>query len=178
VKFLDPINTGPRIIAVESYVTITQPRRLDLVLPVDDTNTVAGIVAGGSGQVSTEYGSGTKPSGFADKVGNSAYHAATDWETALGIFVNGACAATCVNMAINGVATGFGNVAPGSVISNAHCHSQYQSGLIDNQAAIDNICKTVTVRAASSYCKTSKLDETGAVRRGRRRETAVQPALS
>ncbi len=101
------------------------------------------VGGGGSGEVSTEYSSGTKPSGFANQIGKSKYHALTDWETALGIFVNGACVATCLNMAINGVATGYGNVAACSVVSNGHCHGQYQSGDIDNQAAIDNICKAV-----------------------------------
>ncbi|MBV9264474.1 MAG: hypothetical protein JO324_09135 [Candidatus Eremiobacteraeota bacterium] len=110
----------------------------------DQGSTFAGIVVGGMSQVSTEYGSGTNPSGFANHVGNSRYHAATDWETAMGLFVNGACRSKCVDMAINGVATGAGNVGPCSVISNGHCHAQYQSGLIDNQAAIDDTCKTVT----------------------------------
>ena len=110
----------------------------------DQGSVFAGIVVGGSSQVSTEYGSGTKPSGFANHIGNSQYHAASDWESALGIFVNGACRATCLNMTLNGVATGYGNVAACSVISNGHCHSQYQSGLIDDQAAIDTICTKVT----------------------------------
>jgi hypothetical protein len=110
----------------------------------DQAPIFAGIVVGGSGQVSTEYGSGTTPSGFANQVGNSAYHDATDWETALGIFVNGACGVVCLNMATNSAATGYGNVGPCKVISNGHCHSQYQSGLIDDQADMDNICSTVT----------------------------------
>jgi probable HAF family extracellular repeat protein len=110
----------------------------------DQASVFAGIVVGGSGQVSTEYGSGTKPSGFADQLGDSDYHAAMDWETALGDFVNGACASTCLNVAMNSVATGFGNVGACSIISKGHCHAQYQSGLIDNQANFDNICSTVT----------------------------------
>ncbi len=110
----------------------------------DQASVFAGIVVGGSGEVSTEYGSGIKPSGFANLVGNSPYHAVTDWETALGVFVNGACGTTCLSFSFNGVATGFGNVGPCKVIGNGHCHSQYSSGLIDNQAAIDNICQTVT----------------------------------
>ena len=57
--------------------------------------------------VSTEYGSGIKPSGFANQIGNSPYHAATDFESAIGTFINGACGgATCLNMAFNGVAGG------------------------------------------------------------------------
>lgn len=110
----------------------------------DHAPVFAGIVVGGSGEVTTEYGSGTKPSGFANKVGNSPYHDATDWETALGTFVNGACAATCLNVGMNSVATGAGNVGSCNVVSNGHCHAQYQSGLIDNQADIDHICSTVT----------------------------------
>jgi uncharacterized membrane protein len=110
----------------------------------DQVSVFGGIVVGGSGQVSTEYGSGTKPSGFANQIGTSPYHEATDWERAIGIFINGACAATCLNMAINGVATGSGDVGPCNIIRNGHCHVQYQSGDVDNQAAIDNICKMVT----------------------------------
>jgi len=112
----------------------------------DQVSVFGGIVVGGFGQVSTEYGSGTKPSGFADQIGTSPYHEATDWERAIGIFVNGACAARCLNMAINGVATGSGDVGPCTIVSNGHCHAQYQSGDIDNQAAIDNICKMVRGR--------------------------------
>ncbi|HEX4012536.1 MAG TPA: hypothetical protein VHX17_01465 [Candidatus Cybelea sp.] len=104
----------------------------------------AGIVVGGSGQVSTEYGSGTKPSGFANQIGNSPYHDATDWETALGTFVNGACGAKCLNMATNSAATGYGNVGACAVVTGGHCHAEYQSGLIDDQADMDNICSTVT----------------------------------
>ncbi len=110
----------------------------------DQSSTFAGIVVGGDGDVSTEYGNGIKPSGFANQVGNSPSHAANDWETAMGLFVNGACAVKCVDMALNGVATGYGNVGPCSDISSGHCHSQYQSGVIDDQGAIDNTCKTVT----------------------------------
>ncbi|MFY9633033.1 MAG: hypothetical protein WAJ94_15635 [Candidatus Cybelea sp.] len=110
----------------------------------DQASIFAGIVVGGSGQVSTEYGSGTAPSGFANQVGNSHYHDATDWETALGRFVNGACGSTCLNMAMNSAATGFGNVGRCVVVSGGHCHAQYQAGLIDNQADMDNICKTAT----------------------------------
>ena len=104
----------------------------------------AGIVVGGSEEVSTEYGSGTTPSGFANQVGNSPYHDGSDWETALGKFVNGACGSTCHNMAMNSAATGAGNVGRCMVISGGHCHAQYQAGLIDNQADMDNICNTVT----------------------------------
>ncbi|MFY9718204.1 MAG: hypothetical protein WAK16_01040, partial [Candidatus Cybelea sp.] len=110
----------------------------------DQGSVFAGIVVGGSGQDSTEYGSGTKPSGFADRVGNSDHHDANDWETALGTFVNGACASTCLNVAINGVGTGYGYVGPCKIISNGHCHAQYQSGDVDNQADIDNICSTIS----------------------------------
>lgn len=110
----------------------------------DQASIFAGIVVGGSGQVSTEYGSGTAPSGFANQLGNSHYRDVTDWETALGRFVNGACGSTCLNMAMNSAATGFGNVGRCVVVSGGHCHSQYQAGLIDNQADMDNICKTVT----------------------------------
>jgi hypothetical protein len=110
----------------------------------DEAPVFAGIVVGGSGEVTTEYGSGTDPSGFANAVGNSPYHDATDWETALGTFVNGACASTCLNVAMNSVATGAGNVGNCSIVSNGHCHAQYQSGLIDNQADFDNICSTVS----------------------------------
>ncbi len=112
----------------------------------DQGSVFAGIIVGGAGQgqVSTEYGSGTAPSGFANQIGNSPYHDASDWETALGTFTNGACGSTCLNMTLNGVATGYGNVGPCKVISNGHCHSQYQAGMIDDQADIDNLCSTVT----------------------------------
>lgn len=110
----------------------------------DDADILAGIAVGGFGEVSTEYGSGTKPSGFADQVGNSPYHDATDWETALGVFVNGACAPTCINMALNGVATGFGYIGACRIVIGGHCHGQYDAGNIDDQAAIDNLCRTVT----------------------------------
>src|ERR1700722_10267589 len=106
----------------------------------DDGSLLGGIAVGGFGQVSTEYGSGTQPSGFANRVGNSPYHEAVDWETALGVFVNGACAATCLPMGLNGVATGSGNIGPCDVISGGHCHGHYQAGMIDDQVAIDNVC--------------------------------------
>ena len=109
----------------------------------DDASVLGGIVVGGLGEVSTEYGSGVSPSGFADQIGNSPYHDPADYETALGTFVNGACGATCLNVAMNGVGTGYGNVSACSIISNRHCHDQYYSGMIDDQAAIDNICATV-----------------------------------
>ncbi len=59
-------------------------------------------------------------------------------------FVNGACGGNCVDMAFNGVATGAGNARACSVIRDGHCHSPGQSGLIDDQSAIDNICHTVS----------------------------------
>ena len=102
---------------------------------------LGGIVVGGFGQVSTEYGSGTQPSGFANAVGNSPYHEAVDWETALGTFINGACGTKCLPMALNGIATGSGNVGPCNVISGGHCHGHYQAGVIDDQVAIDNVCR-------------------------------------
>lgn len=110
----------------------------------DDAAILGGIIVGGFGEVSSEYGSGTKPSGFADRIGNSPYHDATDWEMALGIFTNGACAQRCVDMALNGVATGYGYIGACDVIADGHCHGQYHAGDVDDQAAIDNICKTVT----------------------------------
>ena len=103
------------------------------------------VVGGGPGlTVSTEYGSGTSPSGFANKVGSSPYHAATDLETAIGTFVNGACGNKCLNVAFNGVATGAGDVGACNDISGGHCHDAGSSGMIDDQAAIDNICAKVT----------------------------------
>lgn len=110
----------------------------------DQASVLAGIVVGGSGEVSTEYGSGTEPSGFANQLGNSAYHAATDWETAIGTFINGACGATCLNVGLNSVGTGYGNEGKCNIISNGHCHNNYYSGLVDNQVDFDNICSTVT----------------------------------
>jgi hypothetical protein len=110
----------------------------------DHAPVYAGIVDGGSGEVSTEYASGTLPSGFANQVGISSYHDIAEWETALGTFVNGACGAICHNVGLNSVATGAGNVGNCADISNGHCHAQYQSGLIDNQADFDNVCDTVT----------------------------------
>ena len=110
----------------------------------DNAEILAGVVVGGFGAVSTEYGSGTRPSGFADRVGNSPYHDPTDWETALGIFVNGACAQRCVDMALNGIATGWGYVGACRVIADGRCHAQFQAGDINDQAAIDNVCKAVT----------------------------------
>lgn len=110
----------------------------------DDAAVLASIAVGGYGQVSTEYGSGTQPSGFADRVGDSPNHEAVDWESALGLFVNGACAATCLSVAINGVATGAGNVGPCDVISGGHCHGHYHAGMIDDQAAIDNVCRAAS----------------------------------
>ncbi len=112
----------------------------------DTVGTLANIVVGGDPgvQVSTEYGSGVSPSGFANQVGSSQYHAATDFESAIGTFVNGACGATCVDMALNGVATGAGNVGECSDISAGHCHNPSAAGLVDDQAAIDNICRTVS----------------------------------
>ncbi len=107
----------------------------------DDGEMLGGIVVGGFGQVSTEYGSGTQPSGFANAVGNSPYHEAVDWETALGTFINGACGTKCLPMALNGIATGSGNVGPCNVISGGHCHGHYQAGVIDDQVAIDNVCR-------------------------------------
>ncbi len=109
----------------------------------DNADVLGGITVGGFREVSTEYGSGTNPSGFADRIGSSPYHDPNDWETALGIFVNGACAQRCVDMALNGVATGAGYIGPCSVISDGRCHAQYDAGDIDDQAAIDHICKTV-----------------------------------
>ena len=103
------------------------------------------VVGGGPGtDVSTEYGSGVSPSGFADQVGNSPYHAATDFESSIGTFINGACGATCLNMTFNGVSTGGLNAGACSVIHNGHCHDRGSAGMIDDQAAIDNICATVT----------------------------------
>ncbi len=103
------------------------------------------VVGGGPGTaVSTEYGSGTSPSGFADQVGDSPYHAATDFESSIGAFINGACGATCLNMAFNGVATGGLNAGACSIIHNGHCHDRGAAGMIDDQAAIDHICATVT----------------------------------
>ncbi len=110
----------------------------------DDAEILAGVIVGGFGEVSTEYGSGTRPSGFADRAGSSPYHDATDWETALGIFANGACAERCVDMALNGIATGYGYIGACGVIAGGRCHAQYAAGDVDDQAAIDNICKTVT----------------------------------
>jgi hypothetical protein len=110
----------------------------------DNASLLAGISVGGFGEVSTEYGSGVRPSGFADRVGNSPYRESVDWETALGQFVNGACAATCLNVALNGVATGSGYVGPCRVISDGRCHAQYQAGMIDDQVAIGNLCRGVT----------------------------------
>ncbi len=109
----------------------------------DQASVPAWLYVGGSGVVTTEYGSGTKPSGFATQVGNSQYHAATDFETAIGLFINGACSSKCVDVALNGPASGAGNIGPCSVIRNGHCHGQGDSGSIDDQAAIDNICKEV-----------------------------------
>lgn len=110
----------------------------------DQASVLAGIVVGGSGEVSTEYGSGTKPSGFANQVGNSPYHAVADWETTIGTFVNGACGAVCLNVGLNSVGTGVGNMGLCNIIANGHCHSQYFSGLIDNQVDFANVCRTVT----------------------------------
>lgn len=110
----------------------------------DDASLLAGIAVGGFGEVSTEYGSGTRPSGFADRVGNSPYHERVDWESALGEFVNGACGKTCHDMALNGVATGAGNIGACSIIEGGHCHDPYYAGVIDDQVAIDNVCKTVS----------------------------------
>ncbi|HEX4012535.1 MAG TPA: hypothetical protein VHX17_01460 [Candidatus Cybelea sp.] len=107
----------------------------------DDGAMLGGIVVGGYGQVSTEYGSGTTPSGFANQVGNSPHREAVDWETALGTFINGACGNKCVSMALNGIATGSGNIGPCNVISNGHCHGHYHAGVIDDQVAIDNVCR-------------------------------------
>ncbi len=102
------------------------------------------VVGGGPGtKVSTEYGSGTSPSGFADQVGNSHYHEATDFETAIGTFVNGACGNVCHNFAFNGVATGAGDVGACSDIRGGHCHAQGSAGMIDDQASIDNVCARV-----------------------------------
>ncbi len=108
----------------------------------DQASVPAWLYVGGS-VVTTEYASGTKPSGFANQVGNSQYHAATDFETAIGLFINGACSSKCVDVAFNGPASGAGNIGPCSVIRNGHCHAQGDSGDIDDQAAIDNICKEV-----------------------------------
>ena len=103
------------------------------------------VVGGGPGtDVSTEYGSGVSPSGFADQVGNSPYHAATDFESSIGTFINGACGAICLNMTFNGVSSGGLNAGACSVIHNGHCHDRGSAGMIDDQAAIDNICATVT----------------------------------
>ncbi len=112
----------------------------------DTAGATAWIVVGGypGGQVSTEYGNGVSPSNFANQIGTSQYHAATDFESAIGTFVNGACGATCVPMAFNGVATGAGNVGPCSDISGGHCHNAGSSGVVDDQVAIDNICRTVS----------------------------------
>ncbi len=107
----------------------------------DNASLLAGISVGGFNDVSTEYGSGVRPSGFADRVGNSPYRETVDWETALGVFVNGACATGCRDMALNGVATGYGNIGPCNVISNGRCHAHYQAGVIDDQVAIDNVCR-------------------------------------
>lgn len=103
----------------------------------------AGIIVGGYGEVTTEYGSGTNPSGFANQVGNSQYHDSVDSETGLGEFVNGACSSKCVDVGLNGVATGAGNILACNDISGGHCHVPYYAGVIDNQTMIDNICKTV-----------------------------------
>ncbi len=71
----------------------------------DEGSVFAWIYVGGSGsaQVSTEYGRGTSPSGFADEFGSSSYHDDTDYETALGIFVNGTCRSICHNVGFNGL---------------------------------------------------------------------------
>lgn len=106
----------------------------------DDGSLLGGIIVGGFNEVSTEYGSGVHPSGFADRVGNSPYRERIDWESALGEFANGACAAACRNMAINGVATGSGFVGPCDVISGGRCHGRYHAGMVDDQIAIDNVC--------------------------------------
>lgn len=110
----------------------------------DDASMLAGIVVGGYGEVSTEFGSGTRPSGFANRVGNSPNHESVDWETALGQFVNGACRASCRDMALNGAATGAGDIGPCDVISDGHCHNGYYAGVIDDQIAIDNVCRAVS----------------------------------
>lgn len=112
----------------------------------DTAGVLAFISVGGDpgGKVSTEYGSGVSPSGFADHIGRSRYHAATDFETAIGRFINGACGSNCHEMAFNGVATGAGNVEACSDISGGHCHNPGSAGMIDDQAAIDNICHTVS----------------------------------
>ncbi|MBV8530837.1 MAG: hypothetical protein JO104_05925, partial [Candidatus Eremiobacteraeota bacterium] len=110
----------------------------------DNAPVFAGIDVGTyAGEVTTEYGSGSAPSGFANLIGKSPYHAATDWETAMALFINSACAVKCVDMAFNGVATGAGYVGPCKDISNGHCHVPFAAGDIDNQAAIDNLCTTV-----------------------------------
>jgi hypothetical protein len=110
----------------------------------DDAELLAGIVVGGYTQVSTEYGSGTQPSGFATRLGDSPYHEAVDWETAIGLFVKGACASTCLAMAINGISTGADNIGPCDVTSGGHCHNHYHAGVIDDQVAIDYICRTAS----------------------------------
>jgi hypothetical protein len=108
----------------------------------DDANLLAGVAVGtDGGEISTEYGGGLSPTGFANAVGDSPYHAAVDWETALGIFVGGACSARCLNVTLNGIASGYGNITACSVISAGHCHSHYFAGVIDDQVAIDNVCR-------------------------------------
>ena len=108
----------------------------------DDANLLAGIVVGtDGGEISTEYGAGVSPTGFADRVGNSPYRAALDWESALGIFVDRACSRVCLNVMLNGVSTGYANVSACNVIESGRCHSPYYAGVIDDQVAIDNVCR-------------------------------------
>ncbi|MBV8531745.1 MAG: hypothetical protein JO104_10540 [Candidatus Eremiobacteraeota bacterium] len=142
------MNPGDGKLNAYLYSTVWTGRDYDNDFPPpygifeDDSGILAGVIVGGFGQVSTEYGSGTSPSGFADRPGNGPYAEPFDYETAVGKFVNGACGATCTDMALNGIGTGGGDVGPCKVINAGRCHAPYYAGVVDDQDAIANVCST------------------------------------
>jgi hypothetical protein len=110
----------------------------------DDTKQDGPFVVGNFSMVSTEYGSGISPSGFATHVGDSPYNAGIDYETALAHFSNGACRAVCLPVAYNDAGPCCGDILGCSDISNGHCHDQYYADFIDDQFNYANLCTSLT----------------------------------
>ncbi len=108
----------------------------------DDSGIEGSIRVGGYSNVSTEFACGLAPEdGFATKRGCGTYAQQLDYEAALGSFVNKACVGRCVNVMLNGLAPGAGDLDACNVIGDGHCHGAYFAGEIDDQIAIGPICR-------------------------------------
>ncbi len=110
----------------------------------DDSGIEGSIRVGGYGSISTEFACGEAPNdGFATKRGCGTFAKGWDYERAIGSFVNKACVGRCLNMMLNGIAPGASTLDGCSVIANGHCHGPYFAGEIDDQIAINPICRIV-----------------------------------